>query len=318
MPNPTCFTTFREFITEMIVHGTISNNKFVIAFQKDIFIFNDDDLYDELPTILQQLKEYLPEYRIDISLTNDTLDIYEVFEILVDRVNDIVCAKLTNDTLIVYKGKIDNRNSLLIYKIVHQFKITYVYDEDVFYDETLIEPTILDRFPNVGFHGTSSTYLTSILRSVLNQSGTNKNWNFVLVKEIEGRIYFTTKSITALFHANRTTDKIVKSGVPIIIEFVIPDKNRIVPDRDVIKYTGITKGTESAKRTSISQKPLSLSKELGIYAYDERVPASFIQAIWIPAVKKHTQGFFPDKYTQTDFIRVQPKEAIRQLGVFSL
>jgi hypothetical protein len=220
MANPTVFPSFGEFITEMIVHGTPAPDKFVIAFHKHIFIFDDDYLYDELPKILQYIKENFPEYRIDLSLLNETLDIYEVFEVLVNSIQDIVCGKLKDDTLIIYQGKVDSRNSLLVYKIAQQFKIRYVYDEDVFYDETLIEPSILERFPDVGFHGTSSTYLTSILRTGLNQTGTNKNWDFVLDEEIEGRIYFTTKSMTALFHADRTSSKIVKSGVPIIIELL--------------------------------------------------------------------------------------------------
>jgi hypothetical protein len=295
----------------LIVHGTFSDDKYVIAFNKDLFVFQEDDIHEVIMNVLQHIRMYFPEYRADISLVNKTLDVHQIFDILLNSIKDIVCAKISNDTLIAYKGKIDHRNSLLTYKIMKQFDLQYVYDEDVFYEEELIEPSILERFPSIGFHGTSSTYLTSILRTGLNQTDDKKNWPFVTVEEIKGKIYFTTHSITALFHANRTTKEIVKTGVPVIIEFEIPDKNRIEPDRDVIRYTGIEKENGIAKRSAFSKKPLSLSKEIGIYAYRGKIPPSFIKAVWIPTESK-------TRYEVKDFIRKNPKEAVNELGLFSL
>jgi hypothetical protein len=318
------FKTETKLLKEMIVYGDQLPYRYVIAFKKWIFIFDMDDLFPTLKLIIEKLNEVFPTNNIkslnffafDIELYSK--DIKAVFYDLKQNVCDIFCGMLddTAKHIIVYdQHPFDVYHSYLTEQIMRQLKLDG-YEVKMFLDNDykMVKGDDLKKFPDIGFHGTSSLYLSKILREGIIEGKATKNWPLSDKIDSSGIIFFTTHSIKALFHANRTSSKDGTSGIPIIIEFKIPDKSKVIQDYDIEVFSGQVEQYERVKtsyKRAISSKPLSLSKEMGIYGYRGRIPIGMIKAIWIPKESN------PDNYVANDFIRLLPKDAAKHLKVFT-
>jgi hypothetical protein len=235
-----------------------------------------------------------------------------VIEKLQSLVKDIFIGKILENgqSLYIYNfGDFDGEHSPYFQQILRQLDIDNVIEGGHIGDEGVkfITNSEIKSMPDIGFHGTSSKYLTSILRHGI-QKDRPSNWKDVQHTKY---IFFSTKTIKPLFHAMNIAKS--QNSKPIIIEFKIPNKNYITHDFDIEKYTGtsdIYADIESdIKKKAISNKPMSLSKNKGIYAYIGSIEPQYIKAVWCP--KKDSKYFFEE-----DFIRLTPKEAIEHLGLF--
>lgn len=296
-------------LSEMFVHGTFDDKKFVIAFRKDIFIFSEDERYSILPTVLEKLSIF--NSSIDLRLFDYSSDtIFDVFEDIKSIFKDVLCGQIINNYLVIYDYEHhDMYLSELGKRVFRQLKLEGFVIEEMFSDDyKMITKEEMNSFPDVGYHGTKLKYLMSILRFGLQQGKSVKNWEFMEEKDLSGLIFFSTKSISPLFHATRNLDT---TDIPIIIEFEIPNKNLIIQDYDVEMMSGVYIKYSEPKvkvKKSISNKPLSLSKELGLFAYKGWVLPKFINAVWTPIVRKTV-------YEKQDFVRLPPKEALQKFNL---
>lgn len=306
-----------QLLNEMIVYGDKVDDNYVVAFNKWIFLFNKKDAIDSFKVIIQKLQQVFPHNSFinELGLIYDKQyyekNIEELLKELHDEVKDTLVGFLHDDKLYVYGFvSLDIIHSVICKKVLKQLNMSqYAIDITNFEHVKTISDDELKTFPNIGFHGTSSSRLSSIIRKGI-QPGNLMNWSNIKNIDTSGLIFFSTNSIAPLFHSTHVSAIDVNS--PIIIEFEIPDKNRVVPDYDVEMYTGIVqqyKRRHTYFKKAISNKPLSLSKELGIYAYKGTILPQKFKAIWITKEKK-------EYYTIDDFVRLKPKDAIKQLGVF--
>jgi len=102
----------------------------------------------------------------------------------------------------------------------------------------------------------------------------------------------------SLFHAFKAAQ--VQESIPIIIELKIPDEDKIVMDYDVAielygkgddetirlgyadaKKYGTETGTMDDVKKRMGDKKVNISKQLGVFGYKGRIPASFFTKIII-------------------------------------
>lgn len=309
----------RMMLSELFVYGDKSDQSYIVAFHKHIFLFKDT--YDEKNKAISDVLKKLDEvWQSNIASQHNYFkseqykfdDARTVIEKLQSLVKDIFIGKILENeqTLYVYNfGDFDGQHSPYFRQILRQLKIDDVIEGGYIGDEGVkfITNSEIKSLPDIGYHGTSSKYLTSILKTGI-QKDKPSNWKDVQHTKY---IFFSTKTIKPLFHA-QTISKF-QNSIPIIIEFKIPNKNLITHDFDIEKYTGTddiyTDIKSSIKKKAISNKPMSLTKNKGIYAYIGNIEPQYIKAVWCP--KKDSKYFFEE-----DFIRILPKEAIEHLGLF--
>lgn len=332
--------TFKEFcdrqtlLNEMFVYGTKDVGKFIIATRKDIFIFDEDDFFDDvLESVLTKLKKdylHIPDNLVNFDFTD--IDLYRVIEMLRQYVDDLFFGYIIDDTTIeIIKFDCYNYHSPIsseiLNKISWQLKIDkWKYSDDFYDDEYQIvkDVKLKEKFPDIGYHGTSSKYLGSILRVGLRYDQSETNWENITQNENHRKtLFFSTSGINALFHANRAFSIHNKNGdytYPIIVEFQIPSKKFITHDFDMERISGTTKkhiiryeDVPIKFKKAMSDNPISLSREFGIYGYTNPITPKFITAIWVP--KNLNKDVI--SYDQTDFVKMLPKEAAKHLGIFT-
>jgi hypothetical protein len=234
-----------------------------------------------------------------------------------------ILENINDELVIVPLAKFDIRSSNITHKIynelgLHFLDSIYEYDYDPLdeYDYLTIEE--YSNFPSIGFHGTSSKYLTSILRLGIRYNSGNTNWENVVKNDTHKHIiFFSTKSETPLFHANTLIKKQSDGSIPIIIKFEIPSKKLVVHDYDIErdvnsdKYKPIYVKSKSPKKKTFTNNPMTQSLHVGIYGYLGNIPPKFITGVAIPKFPNSDKQFEKD-----DFIMLEPREALKKLNLY--
>lgn len=322
--------TFKEYclqqkiLNEMFIYGTKASNKYVIAFRSDIFLFDETDKDKIVPEMMSKL--FTSFRAVKSSFDNninffDDMEIIPIFDEIQEFVVDVLCGYISDETLILYGDGLRGfspPSSILVSKVVSHLELKKVDVSEYYYDNGynhIYKDTDLKmKIPDIGFHGTSSKYLVSILRLGIRYDQSEKNWhNIEYNKKHLDTIFLSTSTIAPLFHGTRLSNR--TDSHPVIIEFEIPDKKLLVQDYDSEHHTGILDNTRYIHRNptkkAISNKPLGLSKELGMYGYLGNIPPKFIKYVWVP-INIHKQNF-----NENDFKRLNPSEAIEALHIFS-
>lgn len=308
----------QRMLNELLVVGEVENESYVVAFHKHVFIFKSENSDEYIENIIDKLNLVWKNNAIRnnsffIKRKYVSVPLDETLKRMQSLVVDIFIGKIiaNENVLYVYNfGEFDGEHSPYFQQIQRQLNIWDVVTSGYIGDEGVkfITNNEIKSLPDIGFHGTSSKYLTSILRLGI-RIDQPSNW-----KEVQHvkYIFFATRSIKSLLHAQRIST--FQNSTPIVVEFRIPNKNRITQDFDIEKYTGTKSVFGNVKsdipKQAISNKPMSLSKNKGIYAYIGDIPPQHIKAIWVPL--KEAETYFED-----DFVRMAPKEALKHLQLFS-
>ena len=277
---------FKNFflLNEMLVVNPISSPEYVLAFDKWIYLFGKEtnkklflDIIKKIPSI-----EDWDKYE-------DIQDNYDFLTVLKEEVPDVLVGYINGKNLnLLSIGSFtpDPRSSPLIQKVLKQLKLNSVsYTEDLESTETKVtKKKTTSTIPDIAYHGTSSIYLNSILSKGLMAGESDSNYAKQGIYHPD-LVFFSTRIGEALHHSLATAQQ--KKGVPVILEFKIPDKDQIIADFDLEKLTGkdIYYGNvqgNSSRMSSYQKDPNKLSKHFGIYGYKKRIPSSFISAVWIP------------------------------------
>lgn len=305
-----------HYLNEMLVIGSKPKDQdYVIAFDKWIWVMNDEtsNRIDIFKDIGQKIG--MDEEKIEKLTRND--DIYDFITNVQEDFGDVLAAQISGKNLHLYdygSFKADPKSSILVKKVVQQLKLnSATYIEDIDSTETkVLKKKMTAQIPDIGYHGTSSKYLSSIISKGLKAGESMTNYANQGIEHPD-IVFFATRIGEAMHHATHTADE--KGGVAVIIEFQIPDKDQIIADYDVEKmtnkdsYYGDTGQRSQYTAKAYKQDPDKLSKHFGIYGYKQRIPASFIKNVWIAT--KPTK----DLYNIKDFKKMKPKTALKMIDM---
>lgn len=290
-------------LDEMIVVGNSADEKYVIAFDKWIWIL-DDESKDVMKDIAEKLKMDVKDE-----------DVYEFITRVQENYGDILTGQINGKNLYLFdygSFNADPKSSVLVKKVVKQLRLSSAtYIEDIDSTETKIpKKKMTGNIPDIGFHGTSSKYLYAIMKKGLMAGESESNYAKQGIHHPD-LIFFATRIGEAMSHAITTANQ--KRGAAIIVEFTIPDKSQIIADYDVEKLTdtdthyGNTGERSDHQSRSYQQDPDKLSKHFGVYGYRSRIPATFIKYVWV-ATKTND-----DLYNIKDFKKMKPKTALKMI-----
>jgi len=312
------YYTEDELMNEMLLKGKRKSGESqeIMAFNKWIYFLDD-----EAPDWEKTKQEIVANLNLEDKMDEDDLegiDVTDLKQQVSEYVPDVLIGTVDDyNNLYVdsYVGfKLDPKSSILIKKVVKQLGIEDVeYARDDYGSETTSKYEIKGKIPDVAYHGTTSEYLDEISRIGLRPGAKESNWLAGAIKiEHPDKIFFSTRFDEAQGHAQMTAGK--RGGYPMVVEFKIPDKDKMVADYDVevqtgqhmdgdsdvtLYYTHMNKPTHGSEKTH-KEKPFSVSKEFGIYGYKGAIPPKFIQSYWVAVGKEPEEVYGQDDYTEYD------------------
>jgi hypothetical protein len=326
---------FKEFITELYVNGVRDNDKdkenYLVVVYDTIYLFNIDMdceiisnlirmiykrfniKYDTLENKLLALCKNKSPKKIKFLLTN-----------LLDYHDDFIIGILKNDDFYLYKSSYtpEPTSSNIIYKLTKQLKIKNIYyinltQSRTFKDVKFSSSDIKNKIPDIAYHGTTSFYLENILRIGIRPDLSSSNYNLVQHKNL---IFFTTSKDEAIVYATNATHN--NNGVPIIIQFKIPDKDLIIADYDVERFSGIDKhykhlnkiNTFKARTYKVNVDPDKLSREYSLFGYKGVINPQHFISILLYNKTTDDDDYMEDYGTIRDFSKFTKKEVIDLLN----
>jgi len=222
------------------------------------------------------------------------------------------------------------RGSRLLHSLLRELNLSGARMDD-FGDtsEEMSAGEVTGDLPDALLHGTTSEHMPGILRKGLTADETRSNYSLGRTDEsaIEhGDTVFLTESPSkAEYHAVNAVHQLgvrrtpgrgspyftrdAQAGFPVIVEFTIPDKAKLVPDYDIDVWSesgegsfGQTERQRQKRRDTgydprTEEDPFRLSKKFGIFGYRGRIPASFIKSIMIFTGERESDGFQPKNWT---------------------
>lgn len=303
---------FKEFylqedlLNEMIIIGDVADQNYVIAFDKWIWTMNDES---------ENKIEMIKDIASKLDIRSDYEDIYEFISYIQEQKSDVLVGQIQDKNLYLYdygSFKLDLKSSILIKKVVKELKLKSAsYMEDIDSTETKVtKKKMIGQTPNVAYHGTSSKYLESILSTGLRSSQADSNYAKQGIYH-DDLIFFSTRIGEAMHHAQHTAD--LKGGIPVILEFEIPDKALMIADYDVEKLTSTDSyyantGERSKYGGAYKQSPDQLSKEFGVYGYKGSIKPVFIKYVYV-SIKRTEQTY----NIKDDFRKMKPKASLKYI-----
>jgi hypothetical protein len=305
-------------LMEMHVIGTNKPESYVIAFDKWLYIGDEDFILSKQNEIIEKVRELYNEGEWYLNFPQpihyDSLD--KLIVKLHSQVFDLFYGYIDGEnTLRLYnKLPLNPRHSILFKKVMDNLNFTgvvYVGDEE-----------IADRFSkeliqkSYGYHGTNTNNTPEILRIGI-RPNKNSNWS---VKHTD-KIFFATSLNYSLGHANRSCkyfeNKVAFSTLPVIIKFEIPDKAKVIQDFDIENFTGKTEKYDDVdfaylkNKQLLNKKPLSASREFGLFGYEGVVYPKHIETLLVPKVeevsRKFNKGFVRSEFYIRNLVEI-PKE----------
>ena len=174
------------------------------------------------------------------------------------------------------------------------------------YEDAVVEDIpageVTGGLPDTLLHGTSSANMAGILRSGLAADETRSNYELHDIRHAD-TVFLTDNPFKAAHHAENacqpmglgswTSRRVAPSAsFPVIVEFAIPDRAKLVPDWDIdiwsekgYAYEGSRemrqRQRDSWGRPTTQEDPFKLSRKFGVFGYRGRIPPAFIRSIRI-------------------------------------
>lgn len=279
---------------EMVVRHHSNNPSLVLAHNGNIWVIG----YDDEKSILDDIEDrtgFMAGQIFDLEPSNVN-----------DTRPDIFAATIHKDKLYVNGMVMDRspRSSLLVKKIVNELGLdgvvlTRYNEQDYEVEEEIPRHQMVGNIPDVVYHGTTTRHIRKILRTGI---APNDNENWSKVGKFRDLVFFASDPHTAIFHANSQADG--NHHVPVLIATRLPDRARIVADYDV-SATFYGPDHEESERAGYDDTidrihgdrsfhrdrieavrkhspKTDFTREIGIFGYRGRVPASHFVSFTMP------------------------------------
>lgn len=232
-------------------------------------------------------------------------------EALVGRVED-------GDLLVEADDWRHGRGSRLLRGVLRHLGLSGV---KVLYDGEVVEEIfaweVTGRLPDTLLHGTSSENMGGILRGGLAADETRSNYALRDVRHAD-TVFLTDNPFKAAYHAenaclskggpSRWTGRPAQVGFPVVVEFAVPDKAKLVPDWDIDVWSEKGEAYEGSRevrqrlrgpgRPATQEDPFKLSRKFGTFGYRGRIPPAFIRSIEIRTGGGEDGTFSPADWTK--------------------
>ena len=300
-------------IDEMRVVGD-RNKDHVIAFGQNVYMMDGESDADDYVKIIDDLNSYSHKNFDYDDFSMGDLDEFQ--QELIEKVPDVLIGTINGSKLNMTHYdtfKLDPKSSILAKKVVKALNLSGIsYEEDMNGSETTVPASrIKGTIPNTGYHGTTTEYLREILRVGIRPSRKESNWKKQNIIHPD-KIFFSTQIGMAQGHSVMTAKK--QGGFPMIIEFEIPDKSKIIADYDVETSTGkpetYVHKHEYPHGKPLKTRPRGVSQEYGVYGYQGSIPPKFIETIHV-ALEDPDDVYGLDQYTEYDASDID--ELLREL-----
>jgi 8-oxo-dGTP pyrophosphatase MutT (NUDIX family) len=295
-----------KIISEMFVKGDPEGNN-IVAYRQNIWRLQDE--------VDEETKE---EINQALSVEDDWDDVRDLQEILEDaKRSDVLVGGLNwsrpNYLHLERVGSffLDPKSSILVKKVVKELGasgVTYMPSDAG--DEQLSHRQLRGKIPDIMYHGTTTDYIPGLLKFGLVPGEKETNYEGISHPDA---VFFSSRFDEALHHAAHTAGKV--GGDPMVVALRIPDKALMIPDYDVDVGSGdtgcydyICQSLRDRQRGDLDVDSFSLSREVGVYGYKGRIPASFLQEYNI-LMNAQEQGLEMWDVTEADFASGTPEEA---------
>lgn len=283
---------FRDLVVEMKVSGPRPDEEYtIVAYRDKIWTFYDasDDTWERN---IEEIEEHLTEITGD-DVTLDVDNTYHIGSEISDHTADMLVARVSGDTMRLsgaFDDSFDPQSSLLIQKVFKELGLKTLVVETMEDEEMYFDFQVEAKVPDFAYHGTTTTHLMRILKLGLRPNQANSNWEAMGITHRD-KLFFTTKASLAMFHSYNASQH--AEGLPMVIRFMIPDKEKIIPDYDVETeanpattkqrhYDELRHVQDQAHSNSKSSYSAErLTKEKGIYGYTGSIMPKFIKEIYI-------------------------------------
>ncbi|MCK9458558.1 MAG: hypothetical protein M0R80_02880 [Proteobacteria bacterium] len=296
---------FKGFLlSEMMVHrlGGEPYRNF-IAFRGHLWLFDDEPTQKEAKAINRIILKEHPQHK-ELKEKHRKFGKYsfDIQDWVRENIQDAFVGSWDAKTKIIWTGEdsISPVTSPLVKKVVAALKAKSVQfetnqsfskEQDVpsyqrqdntsYWDRTEIyrRKDILGQIPETAFHGTSTKYLPDILKWGLMPGQAESNYGDIMH---EDKIFLAFKFSEAESHATHTGGR--TKNYPVVIQVKIPDRARLLPDYDADKSTSTPTYPDfvgGKPNTYSSVSPMKASKHQGVVGYKGRIPANFIEAVYL-------------------------------------
>ena len=310
----------------------------VIAYRDRAFLFTDANDEEDRATAAEAV-EFLG---LGEKLDPEDADAWSLREAVAEHLPEALTGYLDDDGYLVLSGGSDyrhGRGSRLLRSVLRELNLSGARTPNLSGDigEEIPAREVTGRLPSSLLHGTCSAHMPGILRKGLSAGETRSNYEMQDIRHPD-TVFLTENPVKAAYHADNACHQEggrrgqpnrmrgyglsqPASGFPVIVEFAIPDKAKLVPDYDIDVWSEAGEGsfeqTERSRERSrergydarSQEDPFKLSRKFGIFGYRGRIPAAFIKSIMLrPDDDPDEGGFSPAKW-----VAVTPEQLERAI-----
>jgi len=269
---------YEDIMRELFVHGDRKGARYIIAYKENVWLFSGDQIDSEMSA---EIMDAVPgmEERFPGGPPDSYWDFRDTASS--DEGLELIFAEIQKRTL-YYDAMgsfvMDPRSSVTLKKIVKELGLSGIERTTNSGEgsERVSKKKMTGEIANIVYHGTSSAYLDKILRLGLRAGEVESNYQQVIrqdpeyLDKIEGQVFFTSRFDEAQHHATYTAEKL-KSGIPVVLQMRIPNKDLVQTDYDIGRLF-----------PDEPSKGKSLGRETGIYGYEGSILPSFIDYVFVP------------------------------------
>ena len=266
-----------KIISEMFVKGDPDGDN-IVAYRENIWRMGDipsDEVRDDINDSVGIEAEWEGFYDLKDELDNENrMDV--LFGTLLENGKTLHLDQIGS-------FKLDPKSSVLVKKVVKELgvrKIVYPADYNWGDEEEVPFYGARGKIADVMYHGTTSNYLENILKFGLVPGESKTNYEGI---SHPNAVFFSSRMEEAQHHAVHTASKV--GGDPVIASLNVPDPALLIPDYDVDMGAGdtgcfdyICHTLRNRQAGDLDVDSFSLSREVGVYGYKGRIPASAIFA----------------------------------------